>query len=42
MAERQWMGSTFGNGWMHKNLIRILRVVDVRVLYLFSDIFIVG
>ena len=41
MAERQWMGSTFGNGWMHKNLIRILRVVDVRVLYLFSDIFIV-
>jgi len=32
---------TFGNGWMHRNLIRILRHTDVRILYLFSDIFIV-
>ena len=41
MAKRQWIGATFGNGWMHRNLIRLLRFVDVRILYLFSDIFIV-
>lgn len=38
---RQWAGSTFGNGWMHRNLIRILRYVDPRILYLFSDIFVI-
>ena len=41
MAKRQWIGATFGNGWMHRNLIRLLRFVDVRILYLFSDIFVV-
>ena len=41
MADRQWNGATYGNGWMHNNLIRILRHVDVRILYLFSDIFVV-
>lgn len=41
MAEREWEGATYGNGWMHRNLIRILRFMDVRILYLFSDIFIV-
>lgn len=41
MADRQWKGDTYGNGWMHRNLIRILRFTDVRLLYLFSDIFIV-
>lgn len=41
MAERQWAGTTFGNGWMHRSLIRILRHVDVRIIYLFSDIFVI-
>lgn len=41
MADRQWAGSTFGNGWMHECLIRCLRVMDVRVLYLFAAVFIV-
>lgn len=41
MAARQWKGDTYGNGWMHRNLIRILRYTDVRILYLFSDIFVV-
>ena len=41
MAERRWTGTTYGNGWMHRNLIRILRFTDVRILYLFSAIFIV-
>ena len=41
MAERQWKGATYGNGWMHRNLIRILRFTDVRLLYLIADIFVV-
>lgn len=41
MAEHQWKGATYGNGWMHRNLIRILRFTNVRLLYLFSDIFVV-
>lgn len=41
MADRQWAGTTYGNGWMHRSLIRILRYVDVRILYLISDIFVI-
>lgn len=41
MADRQWKGSTFGNGWMHASLIRILRHTDVRILYVFADIFVI-
>ena len=41
MADRQWKGATYGNGWMHRNLVRILKFMDVRLLYLFADIFIV-
>lgn len=35
MAEQQWAGTTYGNGWMHKWLIRILKVIDIRILYVF-------
>ncbi|MBQ7684398.1 MAG: lipid A biosynthesis acyltransferase, partial [Bacteroidaceae bacterium] len=41
MAEKQWAGTTFGNGWMHKWLIRILRYTDVRLLYAFVALTIV-
>ena len=41
MADRQWTGATYGSGWMHRNLIRLLRFIDVRCLYLISDIFVV-
>lgn len=41
MGERRWEGSTHGKGWMHRSLIAMLRVIDVRVLYLFTDIFII-
>ena len=41
MAGRQWGGATFGNGWMHRNLIRLLRIVGVRPVYAFSSLFIV-
>ena len=36
-----WAGTTYGNEWMHKWLIRLLRYVDTRVLYLFVAVFII-
>ncbi len=41
MAEKEWEGKTYGNGWMHKWLIRMLRVIDVRVLYIFTSVFVI-
>lgn len=37
----KWAGTTYGNGWMHKWLIRSLKVIDVRLLYAFAFVFIV-
>lgn len=37
----KWAGTTYGNGWMHKWLIRFLKVIDVRILYAFAFVFIV-
>lgn len=37
----KWAGTTYGNGWMHKWLIRFLKVIDVRLLYAFAFVFIV-
>ena len=37
----EWVGTTYGNGWMHKWLIRFLKVIDVRLLYVFAFVFIV-
>lgn len=36
-----WAGTTYGNGWMHRWLIRLLRVIDVRLLYVFAFVFVV-
>ena len=41
MAQGKWAGTTYGNGWMHKCLINMLRILDVRLLYLFASIFVV-
>lgn len=41
MAEREWAGATYGSGWMHKWLVKSLKVFDVRLLYVFSYIFVV-
>ena len=38
---RAWQGTTYGNGWMHKWLIRMLRCMDVRILYAFVAVFVV-
>lgn len=41
MAETAWAGTTYGNGWMHRWLIKGLRYMDVRLLYVFVAIFVV-
>ena len=38
---KAWAGTTYGNGWMHKWLIRLLRYTDLRVLYTFVAIFVI-
>lgn len=37
---RAWKGTTFGNTWMHKWLMRILRYTDVQFIYAFTAIFV--
>ncbi len=41
MADKQWDGTTYGNGIMHRWLIALLRNIDVRVFYIFSYVFVV-
>ena len=36
-----WTGTTYGNAWMHKWLIRMLKVTDVRALYAFTSVFVI-
>lgn len=40
-AEKEWAGTTYGNGWMHKWLIRMLRLCNVKVFYAFVAVFVV-
>lgn len=39
--ERAWQGRTDGSSWMHRGLIRVMRVVPLRVMYAFSAVFVV-
>ena len=41
MAEKQWTGTTYGSGLMHRWLIRLLRVVDIRIVYAFTCVFVI-
>jgi predicted LPLAT superfamily acyltransferase len=38
---QKWAGTTYGNDWMHRWLIRMLRYIDTRILYLFVAVFII-
>lgn len=40
MPKQKWAGTTFGNDWMHKNLIKMLKVIDLRILYVFVAVFV--
>lgn len=39
--DKKWTGTTFGNSWMHKWLIRLLQWTDVRVIYAITAVIIV-
>lgn len=39
--EKKWAGTTYGNEWMHKWLIRMLHYIDNRILYTFSAVFVI-
>ncbi len=39
--QKKWVGTTYGNSWMHQTLIRILHHTDVRMAYLFTAVFVV-
>ena len=39
--KEQWAGTTYGNAWMHKWLIRLLRYIDIRLLYGFVAVFVI-
>ena len=39
--EKKWAGTTYGNEWMHKWLIRMFRYIDNRILYAFVAIFVI-
>ena len=41
MSQQRWAGTTYGTRWMHQWLVRVLRLMDVRVLYAFSAVFVV-
>jgi len=41
MAERAWQGKTDGTSWMHRNLIRVMKVVPLRLMYAFVAVFVV-
>ena len=38
--ERAWQGKTDGTSWMHRSLIKIMRVVPLRVMYVFATVFV--
>ena len=38
MTDRQWAGTTYGNDWMHRWLVRLLRVVPLGLMYWFVAI----
>ena len=41
MAQKAWVGTTYGAGWLHRALIGLLKVVDVRLVYAFAAIFVI-
>ncbi len=41
LAHDNWTGTTYGNARMHRWLIGFLKVIDVRLLYVFASVFVV-
>jgi len=41
VAAKQWKGTTFGNSLMHQWLIRLLKGMDIRIIYIFTYVFVI-
>jgi len=41
MTEKKWNGTTYGNSFMHRWLIKMLRVIDMRIIYVITFLFVV-
>lgn len=41
MANKKWDGTTYGNSLMHHWLIKLLKVIDIRIVYVFTSIFVI-
>ena len=41
MADKKWEGTTYGNSLMHKWLIKLLQVIDIRMVYIFTYVFVI-
>ena len=38
---KTWVGTTYGNSWMHRWLIRLLRLFGIRAIYAFMAVFVI-
>lgn len=41
MPKQKWQGDTLGSTWMHEQLVKSLRFIDVRLLYVFAAVFVI-
>ena len=41
MADKKWEGTTYGNSLMHHWLIRLLKLIDIRIVYVFTYVFVI-
>ena len=39
--QQNWKGTTYGNRWMHKWIVRLLAHIDLRLMYAFAAVFII-
>ena len=41
MANKKWEGTTYGNSLMHHWLIKLLKGIDIRIVYIFTYVFVI-
>ena len=41
MTDKKWEGTTYGNSLMHHWLIRLLKLIDIRIVYVFTYVFVI-
>lgn len=39
-SNRQWQGTTSGSNWMHRSLVRMMRIIPLRLMYGFAGVFV--